>query len=520
MVPSTTAVEIYLALVIGVGVSVNFLIGRESESSAPQPPRRQWDRADAWALALVIIALGLRLWGLGSLPVSGDEASGLEMGFWSNWFLNHETGSHPPLFRFLIHLTSTRPESLWLMRAPAAVFGSLGTGLLYVAARRWSSGWTAIGLAAVLVFFPTHVIFSMQQKNLTLLICFLLLAHLSLLRALDGSRRSYGFYAIWAVAACMTNYQAPFFLLGHLGFIAFSRRAVLARVGMALIPAFAALAPFVYIEVFGPMDQGSRLASLGLVPNLLNAFHDLSIRLLVLLTAALALAGNRSSTSDGRKVIPWTLALGAVGLVVIALRTPVQARYVLPMVPFALLYAAARSRSPRRRSVYRMVLAAGVLVFFAMSLIDHLSPPQRHQGNLAETAMTIHNRSSSGSRQAILVSPVSMLEVIGFVELRRRDLWNLACPSPTRAFRDQDRVLFHAATDALPRVLAGLGGFDLFRFRIRDDPEAPGLDAWVRVNCRPVEPLARDWTTAVYRCGGRIKPNVDVCKVLAKAHAG
>lgn len=508
------AAGLYLLVILVGGVAVNFMVRPVALPPGSMGTARLHDRFDLLALMLVIAALGLRLWKLGTTPVSGDEVSNIEMEFWSNWFLNYESGSHPPLFRFLIHLTETHPESLWIIRGPAAAFGALGVGLLYLVARHRGSGPMALAIASLLAVFPPHLIFSGQQKSYTLLICLLLAAHLALQRALDGSRRQWGFYSLWALLASLTHFLAPFVLLAHLVFVAGTARPSLGRVAIALGPAYLATAPFLVLQLTGHAGDRTLVPSLGLAANLWHGLHDVAYRLLVLFSGALLLVGRRPAGREWT-LETWTLLFGLAGLGIVAWNTPLQARYLLFLVPFLLLWVAAWSRDSRRPRAQIAIALTGFLLFCGLSFHRLSESQEAHQGILAQRAIQAHRGTALPEGGAVLVTPGSMLEVVSFVKRPRRDFWHFSCPGFYRAYRHEGKVLFHLDARGLDAALQRLGGFTLYRFRFRAEPEPRELATWVKDHCRRVDSLDPDGPTAVYSCGAGSGTGGDVCEALA-----
>ncbi len=550
-------------LVLFVWAVVRVLRGAPPGRPRWQPRRPRLWRPDALMIAILSVALLIRLWIAAVSPVTGDEATNIEAGFWTNWFLAPESRSSPPLFRMLIHLTSTSPERLWLMRLPALVFGVLGVGLVARLGRELGGHRGALLGAAVTAFHQMHVFYSVEQKSYTLWLCSLVLGHLALRHALAGDRRGWAWYGLWALLASLTHYLTVLYLVGQLVGVARHRRADLAALCQALLPAALALAPHAVPVLMIDLDiiDGDGLGS-GLGWWAIAGFHGLIYGggLVALLfvaatrtgpapvvaggAAAAAVIGGLATASSDRSAAPRPsdpilasmCVAGTVGALLLGAFSSVQAHMFFPLLPLTACWAIGRLPldAPFGHRTTRWALGAAAVVMalvFSVANALVLGPVKPALGH--ECAALID------AWQALDVTPAAhVVTHTGYHNLifgvtGHRDLAHRSCSSRTSAhIAHHDGIWFlslrrGAGPEQLDVLLARLGSFDFLHFEEQhyDSMVTFGEERlvrrWLVDHCRSLVSVPGSLATgyrlsgAAHRCGGPGRGPVDnLCERL------
>lgn len=122
-----------------------------------------------------------------------------------------------PLFSVLAHASlEAFGESTWALRLPAAIFGVVSVGMVYVLGARLMSRAEAWAGAALLATSYHHIWFSQNARGYTLLGALTLLSTLFLIRAADTGRpREYVLYALACAAGVYTHLTMAFVVAGQ-----------------------------------------------------------------------------------------------------------------------------------------------------------------------------------------------------------------------------------------------------------------------------------------------------------------
>ena len=169
-------------------------------------------------LALILVALGLRVARLGFQPLWWDEG-------WSLYFATIDLGSmlertavdiHPPLYYLLLHLwTRLFDTSAGSARLLSVFLGTATVPLLYATGRRLLGPKGGLAAAFLLAISPFHIYYS-QEVRMYVLVTLLGLAATHYALRWDAGRRGAGCwvaYVLAATAALYTQYYAAFLLL-------------------------------------------------------------------------------------------------------------------------------------------------------------------------------------------------------------------------------------------------------------------------------------------------------------------
>lgn len=520
-----------LPLVLLLGPLLCWWVGRRR----PAPPSPQgagpgrspiWDRFDLYALGIVALLLASVAWPLLSFPITGDEATNLEPRFWSRWFWGHESSAHPPLFRFLIHLTARDYEPLWLIRGPVALFAGIAVWLFWRLARARTTPWLALACTAALAMSGSHWEHAFQQKSLWLWLCLLLAAHGRFERALAGERRHWAHYAAWSTLALLTHYLSVAYLAGHALHVALRHRREILSLALALAPAALSTLILSIAVVGGESDRVSGYDPAGSYLGQLLDIVVASGLVIVLLAAPAALLGPREREDSG--LLPMLL-VGIVVTLALAFRMALWPRYFFPVLPLGLLWVAGRLR---RRTDW---LHAAQLVSVGLALLFLLAGFRRSVTNTirAARATTLHDSyhraapaAAARSRPAVvLVHPGWRFPMVHYQLTGRRHLRATGCPgqrSPNYHVRSGEALVAvgHNVQPArLDRLLVQVGQLDVLLYSVHDGSSSREVSRWVRTHCQPLvahRSKGRAETGTAYRCRAGPPTGADVCKALGR----
>mgnify|MGYP005833429435 CR=1 FL=1 len=168
--------------------------------------------------ALFLLALVVRLWGIGDESLWLDEATSLFLARKSAPDVIAWTAKdiHPPLYYLLLHFWRVFGESEAALRSLSAVAGAMSAGALYsLGARLFDrrTGWIA---GALLALAPIHVWYSQQARMYTWLGFWALLSSLCLVAFLDTRKVRFAVgYVLASAAALYTHYYTVFVFLAQ-----------------------------------------------------------------------------------------------------------------------------------------------------------------------------------------------------------------------------------------------------------------------------------------------------------------
>ena len=490
-------ISIYLAVLL---LYVLFrLIGNRGFFSSLKAMK--WEVHDTGVIILILFALQIRIAASAILPIGGDEASNLEPNFWTNWFLNKESHSSPPLFRFLIHMSTEISEHILFIRLSAIVFGAWSIWLLYRLGRRRSSAWTALVLAVVLAFHGDHFFFSTHQKAYTLWLCLLLAAQTSFLQALEGDLRKWRSFALCILLAALTHYFTMIYLAGWTLYLLIHRRDLMRKMFVAAWPALAASIPFLLpilqiqdgaIEGSGIFTDPSWPADAAIA--LLISAGGLGFALMALAAGESGkMADERPSTSTSSS--KYLFMTGLFFPLIYSLNSSLEPRMLFPLLPFGLLWIAPgleeayRKRDPYKRGL--LMTGAALLLGIGLSIIlPSLSIFQSPIGYDVHRAVEGWQGLDENEEQVFSSSKYYRL----VYELSGKRMVREDASVPDTPFftvsANANQVIStrkNYRLKDLEKVLDIYGSFDFFRFspdQHSRDYSPPSLETWLLSNCR------------------------------------
>lgn len=143
-------------------------------------------RFAAVVVAMVALALCLRLYGIHRHEVWHDEAISFHMATHSDWLQSARLGSHPPLYYLLLRawvpIAGSSPTAL---RLPSAIFGTLSIFVLIGLGREVFNREVGLWAGAFATIAPIHIYYSQEARNYALLILVLLLTLWALWKAMQ-----------------------------------------------------------------------------------------------------------------------------------------------------------------------------------------------------------------------------------------------------------------------------------------------------------------------------------------------
>ncbi|MFQ5576179.1 MAG: glycosyltransferase family 39 protein, partial [Anaerolineae bacterium] len=175
-------------------------------------------RKNVWLIAILWLALALRLFRLGEQSLWYDEGVTWYLTRFSLPELARWTAAdiQPPLY-YLIVWGAARlfGQSEWALRFPSAAAGALAVPLLWQMARRlFRRGTLAAALFGAVA--PLMVYYGQEARMYTLLAAQATLASWLLLRVAGGAKRRFAVaYTLVMASALYTHYFAAFLLLAH-----------------------------------------------------------------------------------------------------------------------------------------------------------------------------------------------------------------------------------------------------------------------------------------------------------------
>ncbi len=183
--------------------------------------------------AVAVLALALRLYGLGDKPFWLDEVASLRRATASIPDLVHNSlhNNHYPSYFLLLWLVAKIGTSQWLLRLPSAVFGAISAGLACAIGRRAVDARAGAAAGLLMAFSPFEVQFGQEARSYTLVAALILTALWGLLRLAQEPaaaalpfRRAGALRAAWAAyglgtaaALDVLNVAVPWLVAANLG---------------------------------------------------------------------------------------------------------------------------------------------------------------------------------------------------------------------------------------------------------------------------------------------------------------
>ncbi|MGH7048150.1 MAG: glycosyltransferase family 39 protein [Stellaceae bacterium] len=237
-----------------------------------------------WAapLAIGLLALALRLYGLGDKPFWLDEVASLRRATASVHDLVADSlrNNHYPSYFLLLWLVAKLGTSQWLLRLPSAVFGAIGAALTCMIGERAVGRRGGLIAGLLMAASPFAVQFGQEARSYTLASCLILVALLGLVRlakkpeaaarplhrqgALRGAWLAYGLGT--AAALNVLNVAVPWLVAANLGAAAIisqargHRRGFLRNWGLVQVLILATWLPsiiWVYVASKGAVLDGA-----------------------------------------------------------------------------------------------------------------------------------------------------------------------------------------------------------------------------------------------------------------------
>jgi 4-amino-4-deoxy-L-arabinose transferase-like glycosyltransferase len=170
---------------------------------------RQW-----WVITsggILLLALTLRLWGLGNESAWIDEAYSINLAKHSVLEILQGTAAdqHPPLYYLLLHYWLLFGSSVGYARVLSLVIGIIHIGQILQFGRKLAGDWLALGTGLLLAISPMHVWYS-QEVRMYILLALLTTASTSELWNCLHGKNHWLLYAIYSTLAIYTHYFAIF----------------------------------------------------------------------------------------------------------------------------------------------------------------------------------------------------------------------------------------------------------------------------------------------------------------------
>ncbi len=119
-----------------------------------------------------------------------------------------------PLDYFVARVVSKVGTTEFVMRFPAAIWGTLTIAVVFVLIRQWVNSQTAIGVALLLSLSPTHIRYSQELRFYSALCFFYLLSNVALYRALrQWDKKRLVDWGIYVLVTFVGTYFHPYVVL-------------------------------------------------------------------------------------------------------------------------------------------------------------------------------------------------------------------------------------------------------------------------------------------------------------------
>lgn len=178
-----------------------------------QNPREWWFITSG---GILLLALTLRLWGLGAESAWIDEAYSIALAKHSVIEILQGTAvdQHPPLYYLLLHYWLLFGSSVVYARALSLVVGMIHIGQILQFGRKLAGDWLALGTGLLLAISPMHVWYSQEVRMYILLASLTTASTVELWDCLQGKNR-WLLYALCSILAIYTHYFAIFVFGAH-----------------------------------------------------------------------------------------------------------------------------------------------------------------------------------------------------------------------------------------------------------------------------------------------------------------
>ena len=147
---------------------------------------RRAGRPPPWALpaAIGVLALALRLYGLGDKPFWLDEIASLRRATSSlhDLIANSLRNKHYPSYFLLLWMVAKIGTSQWLLRLPSALFGALDAALACAIGSRAAGRRSGLIAGLLMAVSPFEIQFGQEARSYTLVSCLILIALWGLVR--------------------------------------------------------------------------------------------------------------------------------------------------------------------------------------------------------------------------------------------------------------------------------------------------------------------------------------------------
>lgn len=244
-----------------------------------QNPRQWWFITSG---GILLLALILRLWGLGAESAWIDEAYSIALAKHSvlEILQGTATDQHPPFYYLLLHYWLLFGSSVAYARALSLIVGMIHIGQTLKFGRKLAGDWLALGAGLLLAISPMHVWYSQEIRMYILLASLTTASTMGLWDCLHGKNR-WLLYALCSILAIYTHYFAIFVFGAHALLVlawAWMKRekmelfywaGAMLAVGLAFLPWF----PIA-------LNQGRFHAMSWLEPPGMTGFRDTLLRLL------------------------------------------------------------------------------------------------------------------------------------------------------------------------------------------------------------------------------------------------
>lgn len=434
--------------------------------------------------AIGILALALRLYGLGDKPFWLDELASLHRATISLPDLVSESlrSKHYPSYFLLLWLVAKLGASQFLLRLPSAIFGAANAVLTYAIGREVDRPRTGVAAGLLLALSPFDVQFGQEARSYTLVTCLILVALLGLLRLARNPSlaalplRSAGaprwawfaYCAGTASALSVLNVAVPWFVAANLAAIAIAKQAAAGR------PAF--------------------LRNWGLVQGIVLALWLPSLIAVYIASKGTVLRGESWTPPETLATI-WSIIAPVYLQRITAFITFDLMPAIVPSLSFLIvalaLYGAWRLR--RSRSVFA-VIACAVFVLPLLLLSVSLAAPLLAPRYFAWSAAPFFVLAGAGLarlRGWRFAGTIAALAAACFVNLlpyyadETKPRWDLLASRLAQETQPGDLVLLNDyQADYVLSAFAPRAGLDLTRLTLSWSKKhmampAPGRDIWV-----------------------------------------
>ena len=170
---------------------------------------RRWRIA---ALMLLLVAFGVRLWGLDAQSLWEDETWTAAMAtrpIMESYRLALADGVHPPLYYAITRLVVLLGQGEWILRWPSAMFGVLAVALIFRLAKAVWDSRAALWASALMSVQPFAVWYSQEARQYSLLIALSLGVMLAFVHlAQSRTRLRWLSFILVSALAYLTHYFA------------------------------------------------------------------------------------------------------------------------------------------------------------------------------------------------------------------------------------------------------------------------------------------------------------------------